>query len=1087
MTVTQISQSIADNTSTVSWSLVLKRPSKIISSVNKAYSVVIDGVTVASGSTLIGGSGNKTIASGTRTIQHGSDGTKTLSFSFSMVVSITWSGVPTGNASGSGSMTLTPIPRYAQITSFTLGSATRDSFKVNWAADKNVNRVEYKIGSGSWVAGSTSTAKSGSFTVSGRSAGTTYSVAIRVRAADSNLWTESSAKSISTVAAAKGNTPTLSSRTCIQAVMNWTSTQTCINVQYRIGSGSWQSTGSNFSARSSGSFTITGLSPNTSYSISIRVLDAVHSSWSGASGSTNITTYRLTTAGAPTFNTGSSFTVGLSRAHPSITHDITLQFWHDNQSWVDVATVTGATTDVTFSLNANQLNTIYNGRVTSKTATTRLKIVNKWGSTTQGTSYSSNGTVTIVNAAPTIDGVSYLDTNSAVQALLGNDQKILRNKSTLRVIAGQATSQKGAYLSSYRVTIGGNEYSVSANGGTSESGKIINVGTVNQSANQTAVLTVVDSRGYTATRSFTVQMLDYVAPQFIHASADRLNNYEQSTTMNINARRTIVKPASTDINVVEMRYRIKQNPSGSYGSYINLVAENGSVSGVYQNVNVSQHMGDYPNDQSYTVEVGIRDKFTDWNTILITLTEGIALLRYMQDKIEMGVPLDVAGKINAAGGIHFADTRSVTELPEDLPSKALSLVFKYRTSVGNPPVSASSTYAHIIRVAGWSSHEGSGGWPTEVSVGGDGIAVRQATSATTWGSWKKLSVDGHSHSWSSITSKPSTFAPSSHNHSGADITSGTVPYARLPVGTGSSQVAQGSHSHAWSAITSKPSTFPPSSHTHSYLPLSGGTLTGNLYLSGGTRYIGTSSANTLGITTSGTTRLSIDTSGHITYTPTNARNITVSLDARMSGSGGTEPTFHPSSDKYGFLGADDRCWFRTYSTQYYQSSSIKHKTNLKEYDKKSAYEKLKSLVIYDYDIDREKENSNEDIDIQINKSMMNNETDNNLLTRQMGVVSETAPREIKGTEYKPITEAQRVIKSVKNIDNTEETELGEDVVVDVEETEVEVEEDVVVGIEEVESDSIDLYSFISFVASALQEAQNKIEYLEAKVQSLATK
>jgi hypothetical protein len=42
---------------------------------------------------------------------------------------------------------------------------------------------------------------------------------------------------------------------------------------------------------------------------------------------------------------------------------------------------------------------------------------------------------------------------------------------------------------------------------------------------------------------------------------------------------------------------------------------------------------------------------------------------------------------------------------------------------------------------------------------------------------------------------------------GSNISSGTVPYARLPVGTGSSQVAQGSH-------------------THSYLPLSGGTMTG---------------------------------------------------------------------------------------------------------------------------------------------------------------------------------------------------------------------------------------------------------------------
>jgi hypothetical protein len=646
MTVTQTSQSIPNNTSTVSWSLVLKRPSQIKSSVNKAYSVVIDGVTVASGSTLIGGIGDKTIASGTRTIQHGSDGRKTLSFSFSMEVSITWSGKPTGNASGSGSMTLTTIPRYAKITSFSLDSATRNSFRVNWATDKNVNRVEYKIGSGSWIAGSTSTAKSGNFTVSGRSAGTTYSVTIRVRAADSNLWTESSAKSISTVAAAKGNTPTLSSTTCIQAVMNWTSTQTCINVQYRIGSGSWQSTGSNFSARTSGSFTITGLSPNTSYSISIRVLDAVHSSWSGASGARSIKTYRLTTAGAPNFNTGSSFTVALSRETSNLYHDVTLQFWHDNQSWADVATLTNQTSSVTFNLTSAQLNQIYNGRTSSKTAATRLRIVNRWGSsgTVQGTSYSSQGTLTIVNANPSITSVTYKDINSTIQAILGDDQKILRNKSDLRVISGQATSQKGATLKYLTVSIGGKDTRVSISG-TSVNNVNINVGKVNQSANQTAVLTVTDSRGYTASKSFTVQMLDYVEPQFLQASANRLNNYEKPSYINVEARRTIVKPADVDVNEIYLRYRIKQNPSGEYGNYIDLITEDSYTSGIYQNFNVNQYMSDYPNDQSYTIELGIKDKFTDWNNILITLTEGIALMTFMKDRVEVGVPLYLNGHL----------------------------------------------------------------------------------------------------------------------------------------------------------------------------------------------------------------------------------------------------------------------------------------------------------------------------------------------------------------------------------------------------------------------------------------------------------
>lgn len=65
-----------------------------------------------------------------------------------------------------------------------------------------------------------------------------------------------------------------------------------------------------------------------------------------------------------------------------------------------------------------------------------------------------------------------------------------------------------------------------------------------------------------------------------------------------------------------------------------------------------------------------------------------------------------------------------------------------------------------------------------------------------------FSLDGHNQSWTTITDTPTTAT-------------------RWP---------------RWSEVTSKPSTFTPSSHTHSYLPLSGGTLTGNLDV-GGDMYV----------------------------------------------------------------------------------------------------------------------------------------------------------------------------------------------------------------------------------------------------------
>ena len=256
----------------------------------------------------------------------------------------------------------------------------------------------------------------------------------------------------------------------------------------------------------------------------------------------------------------------------------------------------------------------------------------------KGTNYSSNAIATIVNAEPSISSVSYRDINGSVQAIIGNNQKILRNKSDLQVIAGTAKSQKGATLKSYKVTIGGSEYITTASG-TEQSGRIINIGKVNQANNQTAVLTVADSRGYTATRCFVVQLIDYQEPQFIQASADRLNNYEKSSYLNIEGGRNIVKPNDIDVNGIEIRYRIKENPSGSWGNYVSAKSKDSYVSGVYQNFATNHYMNDYPNNKSYTVEIQMRDKFSSYKTILVTLPEGIALLKFLEDKIKIGVPL----------------------------------------------------------------------------------------------------------------------------------------------------------------------------------------------------------------------------------------------------------------------------------------------------------------------------------------------------------------------------------------------------------------------------------------------------------------
>lgn len=163
LNVNQSSQSISNNTSTVSFSLVLHRPSYISSSASKSWSISINGNRF-SGSCTIGGSGNKTIKSGSVTIPHNSDGSKSFSFSFSLDLEISWSGHWLGTASNSGSMSLSTIPRKS---SFSVSNGSLNSsltFSISKASSSFTSTIVYKCGSASGTIVSKSSSSSISWT-----------------------------------------------------------------------------------------------------------------------------------------------------------------------------------------------------------------------------------------------------------------------------------------------------------------------------------------------------------------------------------------------------------------------------------------------------------------------------------------------------------------------------------------------------------------------------------------------------------------------------------------------------------------------------------------------------------------------------------------------------------------------------------------------------------------------------------------------------------------------------------------------------------------------------------------------------------
>lgn len=199
LTVTETATSSANNTSTLSIKLVLKRPSAISSSASKSASCTING-TMYTWTGSIGGSGDKTLISKTQTVTHNSDGSKTINISAQIALDITWGGVSLGTISNSGTMTLTKIPRYATVTQ-SLNSKTETTASIKWSSDSTVDYIWYSTNNGSsWTGINVADGTSGSYTISGLSANTTYQVKTRVRRKDTQLTTDSSALSVTTYA-----------------------------------------------------------------------------------------------------------------------------------------------------------------------------------------------------------------------------------------------------------------------------------------------------------------------------------------------------------------------------------------------------------------------------------------------------------------------------------------------------------------------------------------------------------------------------------------------------------------------------------------------------------------------------------------------------------------------------------------------------------------------------------------------------------------------------------------------------------------------------------------------------------------------
>lgn len=399
-------------------------------------------------------SGNRTIASSN------SAGDGSISISFAAGV-----GTSQGtNISGSKTWSLDRIPRYA-TSNQTVSSKTETSITMNWSSDSTIDYIWYSINNGSsWTAVGSANATSGSYTISGLSANTTYNIKTRVRRKDSQLTTDSSNMAVSTYAYPYANS-------------------------------------------------------------------------------------------MPNFTIGNTLTIGI---YNPLKRSVQIFIVGADNTEYGGDTITGTT--ISGYSNAGWQTWWYSTIPNSKSGTYKVKV--KYGSivtTNTGGTYSVNENVCV----PETGTFTYQDTNASTIAITQNNQLIIQNNSTLQITISNAQAQKAATLASASANING--VITSGNFAAGSNTVTLNIGAINVSSNLSVPITVFDSRGISSTKNLEVQILPWSLPTAIINLA-RVANYYTTTDLTVDADFSSLN----NKNTINIQYQIKKVTDASYSQLVTI-------------------------------------------------------------------------------------------------------------------------------------------------------------------------------------------------------------------------------------------------------------------------------------------------------------------------------------------------------------------------------------------------------------------------------------------------------------------------------------------------------------------------------------
>ncbi len=505
-----------------------------------SYTVTIDGTEYTGTIPSYNGSSTVTLKTGTQTITHNDDGNKSIAISFS-VSDTTGQSYTCGNASSNGTLALTYIPRYA-TSNQSLSSKTETSLTISWSSDNTCDYIWYSTNNGTnWTAVGSVNATSGSYTISGLTANTSYNVKTRVRRKDSQLTTDSSSATWTTYAY-----PSISSVGTTNLIIGNQQTLTLYNPLSRT-----------------------------------------------------VTVY---------MKNGSSGTSG-----------------------TQIYSGTSSTTSISFTPTAS---TLYNLIPNAKSGSCVYYLVYNDG-TTNHTSATKSGTYVVNEETnkPTVTTYTPYDNNSTTYGLTNDRAKIVLNASNMQLTIVANAKNSATFNNNGYIKVNGTALTLSISGSNATG-----VYTLNKPSSATYTIALQDSRGITSNSiSYTLpNYANYFVPTII---TNAVRNQPTNNIIDISGSGSFFNASfGATSNTLTATYTVKNATTS-------VVLETGSMTVTKSGNTHTESQKQVSNadyTQQYLVTIAITDKL---NTIQsnVTVPQGIPVFNWDNDEFDVNVDLKTNG------------------------------------------------------------------------------------------------------------------------------------------------------------------------------------------------------------------------------------------------------------------------------------------------------------------------------------------------------------------------------------------------------------------------------------------------------------